>query len=154
MVNIENAEMFNEIIENAVRKSHETCDAKTACRWERAITKAVREIQENPYLHYDTEKRQLIILSSNSGNIYAANGVCQCAAYNEGVAATGKPFPCWHRACARLVRLYLEATGELPKTPAPVARIHAAPTVAEMDNAFYAHPAQTRKVERIGAIRI
>lgn len=69
-------------------------------RWQMAIVKATQQIEENPYMHYDG--RALLILSP-SGEIYSANGSCQCKAYTNGQ-------PCWHRAAARLVERYLEAS--------------------------------------------
>lgn len=70
-------------------------------RWEMAIVKAAQQIELNPYLHFDGDA--LLILSP-SNEIYRANGVCQCAAFNQP-----KPQPCWHRAAARLVKRYHEA---------------------------------------------
>ena len=69
-------------------------------RWETAIVKAMQQIEENPYMHYDG--RALLILSP-SGEIYTANGTCQCRAYQNHQ-------PCWHRAAARLVERYNETS--------------------------------------------
>jgi hypothetical protein len=69
-------------------------------RWQTAIVKAKRQIEENPYIHFDG--RALLILSP-SGEIYSANGTCQCKAYRSGQ-------PCWHRAAARLVERYNETS--------------------------------------------
>jgi len=74
-------------------------DQTSNLRWQMAITKAKREIENNPYLHFDG--RALLVLSP-SGEIYSANGTCQCKAYQHGQ-------PCWHRAAARLVERYHEA---------------------------------------------
>lgn len=68
-------------------------------RWLTAIDRALVELESNPYLEW--QDGHLLILS-DSGTIYAANGVCQCKAYEF-------KNPCWHRACARIVRLYFEA---------------------------------------------
>jgi hypothetical protein len=68
-------------------------------RWQMAITKAKVELEANPYMHHDGHA--LLILSP-SGEIYSANGACQCRAFNHGQ-------PCWHRAAARLVERYNEA---------------------------------------------
>jgi SWIM zinc finger len=68
-------------------------------RWEIAIVKAKRQLEENPYMSFDG--RALLVLSP-SGEIYTANGTCQCRAYRNGQ-------PCWHRAAARLVERYFEA---------------------------------------------
>ena len=73
-------------------------DQTSNLRWQMAIAKAMQQIEDNPYMHYDG--RALLILSP-SGEIYSANGTCQCKAYEKG-------FPCWHRAAARLVERYNE----------------------------------------------
>jgi hypothetical protein len=67
-------------------------------RWQTAIVKAKRQLEENPFIHFDGEA--LLILSP-SNEIYRANGVCQCKAFEQGV-------PCWHRAAMRLVQRYME----------------------------------------------
>ncbi|MDQ3753826.1 MAG: hypothetical protein M3371_03740 [Acidobacteriota bacterium] len=67
-------------------------------RCQTAIAKAKRELEENPFMHYDGHA--LLILSP-SGEIYSANGTCQCKAYMNGQ-------PCWHRAAARIVQRYNE----------------------------------------------
>lgn len=69
-------------------------------RWETAIAKAKAQLESNPYMHFDG--RSLLILSP-SGEIYTANGACQCKAYQSGQ-------PCWHRAAARLVQRYNETS--------------------------------------------
>jgi hypothetical protein len=69
-------------------------------RWQTAIAKAKQQLEENPYMHFDG--RALLILSP-SGEIYSANGSCQCKAYQSGQ-------PCWHRAAARLVERYNETS--------------------------------------------
>jgi len=67
-------------------------------RWQTAIAKAQQQIEENPYLHFDGHA--LLILSP-SGQIYNANGSCQCKAFANSQ-------PCWHRAAARLMERYNE----------------------------------------------
>jgi uncharacterized Zn finger protein len=42
-----------------------------------------------------------LIIGSSWGKCYAANGICQCTAFEFGHA-------CWHRAAARLARLHDE----------------------------------------------
>lgn len=69
-------------------------------RWQTAIVRAQQQIEENPYIHFDG--CSLLILSP-SGEIYSANGTCQCKAYANGQ-------PCWHRAAARLVKRYNETS--------------------------------------------
>jgi hypothetical protein len=87
-----NPERMNEVIREAF-------DRTDSLRWQVAITKAGAEIEENPYMHIDGDA--LLILSP-SGEIYSANGACQCKAFGHGQ-------PCWHRAAARLVKRYNEA---------------------------------------------
>jgi hypothetical protein len=69
-------------------------------RWETAIAKAKVQLESNPYMHFDG--KSLLVLSS-SGEIYSANGTCQCKAFKSGQ-------PCWHRAAARLVERYNETS--------------------------------------------
>lgn len=69
-------------------------------RWEVAIAKAKRQIEENPYMHY--EGNTLLVLSP-SNMIYQAGRSCQCKSYRQGR-------PCLHRAAARLLQRYAELT--------------------------------------------
>ncbi len=91
MLNIDQSRML-EVIQAAFDK------IAGSGRWQTAIVKAKQQIEENPYLHFDGDT--LLILSP-SGEIYTANGSCQCKAY-------AKNQPCWHRAAARLVKRYNE----------------------------------------------
>ena len=74
-------------------------DAAEHPRWLAAIDRAVLELLQNPWI----ERGELhgVIIASPSGNLYSANGTCQCTAHAYGN-------PCWHRAAARLVRLHDE----------------------------------------------
>jgi len=74
-------------------------DAAAHPRWVVAIGRAVVELHSNPWI----ERGDLhgLIIASPSGNLYTANGDCQCEAHRYGNA-------CWHRAAARLVRLHDE----------------------------------------------
>ncbi len=92
MMNIDQNRM-GEVIQEAFN------NASGNRRWETAIVKAKQEIEGNPFLHYDGHA--LLILSP-SGEIYSANGSCQCKAFRNGQ-------PCWHRAAARIVQRYHEA---------------------------------------------
>lgn len=69
-------------------------------RWETAIAKATMQLESNPYMHFDG---QSLLILSPSGEIYTANGICQCKAFEKGQ-------PCWHRAAARLVKRYNETS--------------------------------------------
>lgn len=78
--------------------------SKNAKSWINAIAKAVVEIEDNPYLTYDLDAHELTILSSHTGNIYKANGTCSCKAFQARM-------PCFHRAAARLIAIYVERLG-------------------------------------------
>lgn len=67
-------------------------------RWQTAIAKAKQQLETNPYIHFDGAA---LLILSDSNEIYRANGVCQCKAFEQGV-------PCWHRAAMRLVQRYME----------------------------------------------
>jgi hypothetical protein len=76
-------------------------DAAQHPRWIAAIGRALIELDSNPWIDRNPDGHGLLI-SSPSGKVYTANGVCQCKAFEHGQA-------CWHRAAARLVRLHDEA---------------------------------------------
>jgi len=90
MMNL-NQETMQQVIQEAFEKT-------SSLRWQMAIAKARREIEDNPYMHYDGHA---LIILSESNEIYSANGTCQCKAFAHGK-------PCWHRAAARLVTRYNE----------------------------------------------
>jgi hypothetical protein len=69
-------------------------------RWETAIVKAKQQLESNPFMHFDG---QSLLILSPSGEIYTANGTCQCKAFASGQ-------PCWHRAAARLIERYNETS--------------------------------------------
>jgi ABC-type transporter MlaC component len=69
-------------------------------RWEMAIARAKAQLELNPYMHFDGDA---LLVLSESGEIYRANGTCQCKAFANGQ-------PCWHRAAARLVERYNETS--------------------------------------------
>lgn len=69
-------------------------------RWTNAISRAEKLLTgDNPYLDFDGAR---LLLLSDSGAIYEANGVCQCKAYKQG-------FACKHRAAFGLLKRYYEA---------------------------------------------
>jgi hypothetical protein len=88
-----NTSILSAVVDQAMR------DAAGHPRWLTAITRAAVEILSNPYVA--RQDGHLLIASPTSGNIYAANGQCQCKAFEFNQ-------PCWHRAAARLVRLHDE----------------------------------------------
>lgn len=93
MMNI-NQDRILEVIQEAFDK------VGNSRRWQTAIAKAKGEIESNPYMHFDG---QSLLILSPSGEIYSANGICQCKAFEKGQ-------PCWHRAAARLVERYKETS--------------------------------------------
>lgn len=140
---IKDQDLFNKVVSDAIQNAIQNCSTeKMAKRWERAIDRAVTEIEENPYMKYDEAKNELLVLSPTSNNIYSSNGVCQCLAYLNG------KMPCWHRAAARVWRLYLEAQNTPPPT-APAAAV----AKASMNTAPYLKGNPNAKTEKIGNIR-
>ena len=67
-------------------------------RWETAIAKAKMQLEQNAYVHFTGHS---LLMLSESGEIYEANGVCQCKAFANGQ-------PCYHRAAYKLVKRYLK----------------------------------------------
>lgn len=74
--------------------------AQGSCRWEHAIVKAKQQLESNPFIHFDGSA---LLVLSDSNAIYRANGSCQCRAFAQGQ-------PCWHRAAARIIERYREAS--------------------------------------------
>ncbi len=103
MLEIENKDRFGKVIADSLSKIEQTVtDAQTKKRWINAIAKAAAEIEQNGvFMTWQDEDNSLLIWSQKSNNIYTANGICQCRAFEQGA-------PCFHRAAARLVRLYME----------------------------------------------
>ncbi len=124
MLAINNEQKFNATVKEALTKS------VNFPRWQNAVNKAVAQIELNgTFMEWMTDTKSLLIWSQDSNDIHAANGVCDCEAFKRG-------FPCWHRAAARLVRLYTEARTE------------------ESIEIPYLKPTITRKAEFVGKIRI
>jgi len=79
-------------------------DSRLAKRWQNAIIRALVEMElQSDFMHYNHEDNALLIWSQKTNEIYEANGICQCKAFNQSQ-------PCWHRAAARLVSLYNETS--------------------------------------------
>ncbi len=132
MLQIENKQTFGKVIADALSKVELTTDAQTKRRWVRAIAKAVAEIEENGnFMSWMQEDKALLIWSQKTDGVYTSNGICQCRAFVQGVA-------CYHRAAARLVRIYLETED------APV----------QAEEIPYLKQTVERKAERIAGIRI
>ena len=67
-------------------------------RWTNAIVRAEELLTSgNPYIHFTGES---LLMLSESGKMYEANGVCQCKAYRGGQ-------PCRHRAAYKLMKRYV-----------------------------------------------
>lgn len=109
MLEIKDTKFFAEIIADAIAQAEINCtDKKEKTRWITAIAKGIAMLEKDPtFIHWQAEDKSLLIWS-DSNEIYSANGVCQCRAYAEGIQTRNKPFPCKHRALARIVRLYFE----------------------------------------------
>jgi hypothetical protein len=123
---ITNTGLFNTIVEESLAK------AANYSRWQNAINKGVTQMQLNgEFMTWDADEKGLVIWSQESNKVYASNGVCQCKAFEQGQ-------PCWHRALARLARLYFEADTRSDRN--------------EMDTAIYSKTQV--KSEKIGGFRI
>lgn len=104
MLEIKDTDLFDDVVEVAMREAHEHCKSQdTRDRWVHAIVKAAAFLRSNDltFVQYDRENNELL-LCAPSNRIYTSNGVCQCPAY-----ASHKQ-PCYHRAMARLLRRYYE----------------------------------------------
>jgi hypothetical protein len=91
-----NVTTFSAVVDQAMK------DAAGHPRWLAAINRAVVEVLSNPWIERGDHG---LIIGSPSGKCYAANGICQCTAFEFKQ-------PCWHRAAAKLVRLHDEKQGE------------------------------------------
>jgi hypothetical protein len=141
MLEIEDTNKFGKVTAAALAKVELTVtDAQNKKRWVNAIAKAVVEIEANgAFMTYDEKDNYLVIWSQKSNEVYSANGVCQCRAFERGTA-------CWHRAAARLVRLYLE----LPENKKP-----AFAAQKEMKEIPYLpNTREAVRVEKYGSVRL
>ncbi|MDT7779682.1 MAG: hypothetical protein QOC99_2194 [Acidobacteriota bacterium] len=69
-------------------------------RWQNAIRRGAVELLTNPYMHYTGKS---LLMLTDSGEIYEANGTCQCVAFKSQT-------PCRHRAAYKLLKNYLTGT--------------------------------------------
>jgi hypothetical protein len=141
MLEIKDTNKFGKVTAAALAKVELTVtDAQNKKRWVNAIAKAVVEIEQNgAFMTYDEKDNYLVIWSQKSNEVYSANGVCQCRAFERGMA-------CWHRAAARLVRLYLE----LPENKKPA-------FAAQKETKEIPYLPNTReavRVEKYGSVRL
>jgi hypothetical protein len=100
-----NETKLNAAIENAKSKT-------TDRRWLNAIDKAVVGLKGGWIV---TELKDSVLITTESGNTYHANGVCQCKAYQAHT-------PCKHRAAARLLALMSETEAAPAPSPADEVR--------------------------------
>ncbi len=134
MLQIEKKDRFGKVIADSLSKVELTADAQTKKRWINAIAKAAVEIEENGvFMTWMKEDKSLLIWSQKSNSIYSANGICSCRAFEQGS-------PCFHRAAARLVRLYMETEN--------------APVKVKAEDVPYLKPTVQVKAERVAGIRI
>jgi hypothetical protein len=147
MLQIEDKDRFEKIIADALDKVELTVtDAQTKSRWINAIGKAVVEIEENgDFMTWLDGSQSLLIWSQKSNNIYTSNGVCQCRAFEQGS-------PCFHRAAARLIRIYKELEGVQVEMAQLYLGMENVPVQGE--EIPYLKTTIERKAERIGGIRI
>ncbi len=84
-------------------KLNEVVEAAKACvagnkRWTAAIERGADILISNAYVHFTGHS---LLMLSDSGEIYEANGVCQCRSFAQGQ-------PCKHRAAYKLMVRYTE----------------------------------------------
>ncbi len=149
MLQIENKDTFGKVIADALSKVEQTVtDAQTKTRWIRAIAKAVVEIEQNgDFMTWMEADKSLLIWSQKSNNIYAANGVCQCRAFEQGS-------PCFHRAAARLVRIYKEMEAVQVEMVQLYMKAESVSVKVKSEDVPYLKQTKHVKAERVGGIRI
>jgi len=137
MLAINNQAKFKEIVKNALAKS------ANFPRWQSAINKAVVQIQLQPeFITWLPETKSIVIWNQESNHVHSANGVCDCLAF------TKYNVPCFHRAMARLIRIYMETEEQNNRADITDWR-------TESQTPYF--PAQlqrTRSTETIGKVRI
>lgn len=166
MLEIKDTKFFLEIVADAVAQTEITLtDEKERNRWINAIANGVRLLEDNyAFITWQPDSKSLLILS-DSNQIYSANGVCQCKAYTNGINSRNKPFPCKHRALARIVRLYFELQekpNQQGESSAAVAGaqpvlsnvVPAAPAETDITKAPYLKPSSSKVPEKLGNYRI
>jgi len=98
-----NIQKFNEVAKAAKARTNDK-------RWTAAIDKAVAGVVSGWWVI--SELFDSVLVTTETGQTYHANGACQCRAYELGQ-------PCKHRALARLITLYRES--EAVQVAAPCA---------------------------------
>lgn len=75
-------------------------------RWTNAILKAKEILVANDFIHFDGAR---LVVWSSSGEVYEANGACQCEAFK-------RQQPCCHRAAYKLMVRYSAVGAKLRET--------------------------------------
>ncbi len=109
MLEITDIKKINQVVSDVIEKVAQTVsDDKAATRWVNSINKVADQIEDHgDFMTWNPETKSLLIWNQETNSIHSANGVCDCAAFQKG-------FPCFHRAAARIVRLYLEPEAREP----------------------------------------
>ncbi len=149
MLQIENKDRFGKVIADALSKVEQTVtDAQTKKRWINAIAKAAVEIEENgDFMTWMSDSQSLLIWSQKSNQIYSSNGVCQCRAFEQGA-------PCFHRAAARLVRIYKGMEAVQVEMVQLYMKAENVPVQAQAEEIPYLKQNVHVKAERVAGIRI
>ena len=168
MIQIENANLFGKAAANALATvdSNDNLKSWEKLRYLNGISKAVAQIEQNgAWMEFDADKKEMVIWSQGSNEVYTANGSCQCKAFEHSQI-------CWHRCAARLWQRYLELiereeTAAVAVSPyrecddeylRPPAASAAPQTLREIldeqNSAPYLKATSTKAVERVGNYRI
>ena len=151
MIELENKDLFGKTVADALARVELTVkDDKTKKRWINAISKAVVEIEQiGVFMNWQEESHSILIWSQKSNEIYTSNGVCQCRAFEQNS-------PCFHRADARLVRLYMEAVTAAIVTQALQEKMYPIGNKAKAvkETPYLKSTKQPVKVERYGSVRL
>lgn len=158
MIEITNQNLFAKAIADALAaiNSNQSINTFEKTRWINAITKGVLDI-ENRGEFMEMLDTGVLVYWSESNNVYEANGICQCKAYENNQ-------PCRHRAAAKLLKNYFALLENASSAPAAIfcpkcskREINQSGLcdICESNAApyFKITPA-AKKVERIGGIRI
>lgn len=113
-----------------IKQAAEIAKARTSDkRWLAAIDKAVAGVESGWWII--TELATCIAITTETGNTYFANGVCQCEAYKHSTA-------CKHRALYRLYQIAQETAPAVSPTDeeiiADVEASSRANIIAEIEN--------------------
>lgn len=118
MIKIDNQDIFGKVIADALAAVELNKQLSTweKLRWTNAIAKAAAQIEDNgTFMDWQEEKQTLLIWSDKSNNIYEANGVCQCKAFEMNQ-------PCWHRTAKKLYINYLSEIAAAEKSPVDITK--------------------------------